>query len=110
MPGRTIAIEDRHAIEDLYAQYVWALDTGDVNAFLALFTEHGVFGDTAGRQYHGHAAIGSYVTELTNSAPFRGRQDVPLAPDQIHHDRRDEEPVRVVGVPDPVLDQIHEHP
>jgi len=46
-----IAPEDRHAIEDLYAEYVWALDTGDVPAFLALFTPDGVFGDTAGNIY-----------------------------------------------------------
>jgi len=71
-----IAIADRLAIEDLYADYVWALDTGDVAGFLALFTPDAVFGDTAGRRYHGHAAIGGYVGELTRSAPFRGRQHI----------------------------------
>ena len=60
-----IAPEDRHAIDDLYAEYVWALDTGDVPAFLALFTPDGVFGDTAGKIYKGQDAIGAYVRALT---------------------------------------------
>jgi uncharacterized protein (TIGR02246 family) len=71
-----IATEDRHAIEDLYAEYVWALDSGDVPAFLALFTQDAVFGDTAGNIYKGHDAIGTYVRALTTSAPFRGRQHI----------------------------------
>jgi ketosteroid isomerase-like protein len=68
-----IAIEDRLAVEDLYADYVWALDSGDVKGFLTLFTEDGVFGDTAGNRYKGHGAIGAYVTDLVNSERFRGR-------------------------------------
>ena len=68
------SIEDRLAIEDLYADYVWALDSGDLRGFLALFTDDAVFGDTAGNRYRGHTAIGEYVTKLVNSAPFRGRQ------------------------------------
>jgi uncharacterized protein (TIGR02246 family) len=71
-----LAIEDRLAIEDLYADYAWALDSGDVAGFLALFTEDAVFGDTAGNRYRGNAAIGAYVTNLVNSAPFRGRQHI----------------------------------
>ena len=71
-----IATDDRHAIEDLYAEYVWALDSGDVPAFLALFASDAVFGDTAGNLYKGHEAIGAYVRGLTMSAPFRGRQHI----------------------------------
>lgn len=72
----TIAVDDRLAIEDLYSDYVWALDTGDVPGFLALFTEDAVFGDTKGNRYSGHAAIGGYVGNLVASAPFRGRQHI----------------------------------
>jgi uncharacterized protein (TIGR02246 family) len=68
-----IAIEDRLAIEDLYSDYVWALDSGDVPGFLALFTNDAVFGDTAGNRYTGSRAIGGYVTDLVNSDRFRGR-------------------------------------
>ncbi len=71
-----LSVEDRLAIEDLYADYVWALDTGDVHGFLALFTEDAVFGDTAGRRYRGQVAIGDYVAGLVNSDPFRGRQHI----------------------------------
>lgn len=33
------ATEDRVAIMDLYARYSWALDTGDTDGYVALFTE-----------------------------------------------------------------------
>lgn len=33
------ATEDRIAIVDLYARYCWALDTGDTDGYVALFTE-----------------------------------------------------------------------
>ncbi|HWM47027.1 MAG TPA: nuclear transport factor 2 family protein [Xanthobacteraceae bacterium] len=72
----TLAIEDRLAIEDLYSDYVWALDTGDVHGFLALFVPDGVFGDTAGNRYRGPDAIARYVTDLVHSPPFRGRQHI----------------------------------
>ena len=32
-------IEDRLAIQDLYARYCWALDTGDTDGYVALFAE-----------------------------------------------------------------------
>jgi len=67
------SIEGRLAIEDLYSDYVWALDSGDVPGFLALFTEDAVFGDTAGNRYKGHAAIRGYVNDLVHSERFRGR-------------------------------------
>jgi uncharacterized protein (TIGR02246 family) len=72
----TIATDDRHAIEDLYAEYVWALDSGDVKGFLALFTPDAVFGDTAGNIYQGHGAIGAYVRDLVARPVFRGRQHI----------------------------------
>jgi len=33
------SVEDRFAIDDLYNEYMWALDTGDTNAFVAKFTD-----------------------------------------------------------------------
>jgi ketosteroid isomerase-like protein len=33
------SVEDQLAIFELYARYSWALDTGDTNAYVALFTE-----------------------------------------------------------------------
>ena len=69
-------IEDRIAIEDLYADYVWALDSGNVAAFLKLFTDDGVFGDTADNRYIGHDAIRGYVSGLIARPEFRGRQHI----------------------------------
>lgn len=68
-----IDVSDRLAIEDLFSDYVWALDSGDVPAFLALFTDDGVFGDTAGNRYKGHKQIERYVTDLVTSSRFKGR-------------------------------------
>jgi len=33
------SLEERVAIEDLYARYTWALDTGDLDRFAACFTD-----------------------------------------------------------------------
>ena len=70
------SLEDRASIEDLYADYVWALDSGNVEAFLKLFTANGVFGDTAGNRYKGHDAIRGYVSGLAARPEFRGRQHI----------------------------------
>ena len=40
MPGPSA--EDRTAINQMYARYSWALDTGDTDGYVALFTEDAV--------------------------------------------------------------------
>jgi uncharacterized protein (TIGR02246 family) len=75
-----IPLEDRIAIEDLYADYVWALDSGDIPGFLKLFTENGVFGDTAGNRYNGQEGIRGYLKSLTSRPEFRGRQHILSSP------------------------------
>lgn len=37
----TVSVEDRLAIGDLFARYMWAIDTGDVEGLVACFTEDG---------------------------------------------------------------------
>lgn len=37
--ARGPSVEDRFAIQDLYARYCWALDTGDTDGYVAMFTE-----------------------------------------------------------------------
>ncbi len=71
-----LPLEDRIAIEDLYADYVWALDSGNIPGFLKLFVEKGVFGDTAGNRYTGHDAIRGYLNGLIARPEFRGRQHI----------------------------------
>ena len=51
-------------------------DSGNIPAFLGLFTEDGVFGDTAGNRYTGHEAIRTYLNGLIARPEFRGRQHI----------------------------------
>jgi len=39
---KSLTIRDRLALNDLLARYAWALDTGDVDGFVACFTADGV--------------------------------------------------------------------
>ena len=41
MTKRKVALEDRAEIEELMARYAWALDTGDVDGFVACFCRDG---------------------------------------------------------------------
>lgn len=38
---RALTVEDRMAINDLFAAYAWSFDTGEVEAFVACFTPDG---------------------------------------------------------------------
>src|SRR5581483_6281112 len=53
-----LSIEDRFAIQDLYARYCANLDCGDWEAWSRCFTEDGVF--TGFREVRGRAAIADY--------------------------------------------------
>lgn len=72
--GKTLHPEDRLAIADLYADYAWALDTGDGWGCAEMFTPDGLLTDPGGR-FEGREAIFSFLGGLhaTNSS-FRGRQ------------------------------------
>jgi hypothetical protein len=61
-------IQDRVMIEDLMARYEWALDTGDADAYGALFTEDAVL-QSGDRETRGRAAITQEVRDLV--ARFR---------------------------------------
>lgn len=68
--------EDRAGIMDLFARYCWALDTGDVDGFLANFTAEGVFEHLPNPPLRGHAAIRKMLEYLWYDRPgyFIGRQ------------------------------------
>ena len=87
-----LPVEDRHAIEDLFARYSWALDTGDPEGLAATFAPDGkcieeVFEEPdiwEGRE--GVAAMGRHYMSSPN---FPGRQHhltmplyQPVAPDR----------------------------
>ena len=55
--------EDRIAVEDVMARYVWAVDSLDAEGYVAVFTEDAVI-DSNGRISKGHAEIRKIVTDL----------------------------------------------
>ncbi|MGH7108298.1 MAG: nuclear transport factor 2 family protein, partial [Acetobacteraceae bacterium] len=70
--------QDRTEIYELYARYSWALDTGDTDAYVALFTEDGEAteetGDGAIEVYRGHDQIRRLVRKFHERADFPGHQ------------------------------------
>jgi uncharacterized protein (TIGR02246 family) len=55
--------EDRIAVEDVMARYVWSVDSLDADAYVAVFTEDAVI-DSNGSISKGHAQIRKIVTDL----------------------------------------------
>jgi hypothetical protein len=64
-----ISIEDRQALDDLFARNLWALDLYDGKAFAATFTPDGVLGMR--EDHRGSAALEAFVATL--------RKDIPAA-------------------------------
>jgi hypothetical protein len=70
-----LSIDDRIAIRDLYARYCACLDAGDVDAWVQLWTEDGVF-DTY-QCSTGREAIHAYIRNVVAgraSKPWRNAQ------------------------------------
>ena len=55
--------EDRIAVEDVMARYVWAVDSLDADGYVAVFTEDAVI-DSNGSISKGHEEIRRIVTSL----------------------------------------------
>ena len=55
--------EDRIAVEDVMARYVWSVDSLDADGYVAVFTEDAVI-DSNGSLSKGHAEIRKVVTGL----------------------------------------------
>lgn len=55
--------EDRTAVEDVMARYVWAVDSLDANGYVAVFTKDAVI-DSNGTISRGGAEIRKIVTDL----------------------------------------------
>ena len=55
--------EDRIAVEDVMARYVWSVDSLDADGYVAVFTEDAVI-DSNGVLMKGHAEIRKVVTGL----------------------------------------------
>src|SRR5690606_20864327 len=72
-----LSIEDRLGLQDLIADYSWALDTGDAEALVACFTEDCVMSEEVFEDpdiWEGHDGIRGLMNHYANAPGFPGRQ------------------------------------
>jgi ketosteroid isomerase-like protein len=71
------SVEDTLLIHDLYARYSWALDTGDTDGYVDLYTPDATICENRPegvREAKGHAAIRDLVLRFHRDPSFPGRQ------------------------------------
>lgn len=71
-----LSVEDRLDIQELFARYAWALNTGDVDGVLACFTEDGYLDHQPQGRFVGHDQIRLLLDDLWygRAGWFIGRQ------------------------------------
>jgi hypothetical protein len=74
--------EDRIAVEDVMARYVWAVDALDADGYVAVFTEDAII-DSNGSISKGHAAIRTIVTGLIQRRDDNKAKGLP--PANLYH-------------------------
>ena len=70
--------EDRIAVEDVMARYVWTVDSLDADGYMAVFTEDAVI-DANGNISKGHAEIRNIVTSLIKRRDDNKAKGLPAA-------------------------------
>ena len=70
--------EDRTAVEDVMARYVWAVDSLDADGYVAVFTDDAVI-DSNGSISRGHAEIRKIVTGLIQRRDDNKAKGVPTS-------------------------------
>jgi uncharacterized protein (TIGR02246 family) len=70
--------EDRIAVEDAMARYVWAVDSLDAEGYVAVFTEDAVI-DANGNISKGHEEIRNIVTNLIKRRDDNKAKGLPTA-------------------------------
>jgi uncharacterized protein (TIGR02246 family) len=70
--------EDRIAIEDVMARYVWAVDSFDADGYVAVFTEDAVI-DSNGNISRGHNEIRKIVTSLVQRRDDNKAKGLPAS-------------------------------
>ena len=70
--------EDRIAVEDVMARYVWAVDSLDADGYVAVFTDDAVI-DSNGSISNGHAEIRKIVTGLMQRRDDNKAKGLPTA-------------------------------
>ena len=74
--------EDRIAVEDVMARYVWSVDSLDADGYVAVFTEDAVI-DSNGSISKGHEQIRKIVTDLVKRANDNNAAGKPAG--NLHH-------------------------
>ena len=72
-----LSAADTQEITALLFRYAWALDTGDVDAFVHLFSVDGTLvwdAFEAPDEWHGHAALRAFAEDLRDLPSTAGRQ------------------------------------
>ncbi len=73
----SLSVADQLAIREVIARYAWALDTGDVEGFVACFCRDGVLLWDAfeePQRWEGHAALRHFATFFRDQPTSAGRQ------------------------------------
>jgi uncharacterized protein (TIGR02246 family) len=70
--------EDRIAVEDVMARYVWTVDSLDADGYVAVFTEDAVI-DANGNISKGHEEIRNIVTSLIKRRDDNTAKGLPTA-------------------------------
>jgi hypothetical protein len=75
-PNTKLSVEDRLDIQELFAKYAWAIDTGDIEGVLACFAEDGCLDHLWQGKVHGRENIRRAFQELWYDRPswWAGRQ------------------------------------
>ena len=81
---RSSYADDRAAIEDLQARYMFALDWQDAETYSATFTDDGIL-DWAGGISHGRDAIRAEVRGMREHFAKHEAADAPIRPARLRH-------------------------
>jgi uncharacterized protein (TIGR02246 family) len=80
--GNLGAYEDRIAVEDVMARYVWAVDSLDPEGYVAVFAEDAII-DSNGSISKGHEEIRKIVTSLIQRRDDNKAKGLPTS--NLHH-------------------------
>jgi hypothetical protein len=80
--GNLGTYEDRIAVEDVMARYVWAVDSLDADGYVAVFTDDAII-DSNGSISRGHAEIRKIVTSLIQRRDDNTAKGLP--PSNLYH-------------------------
>jgi uncharacterized protein (TIGR02246 family) len=80
--GNLGTYEDRIAVEDVMARYVWAVDSLDPDGYVAVFTDDAVI-DSNGSISKGHEQIRKIVTSLIQRRDDNKAKGLPAS--NLHH-------------------------